>query len=71
MGKKLDFQLKLKDSEVTFLREKLEEANRENKSLEKRLNSTIFIAVSGLLKIDRVCWAIVGLISNLICAQTE
>ncbi|KAA8524015.1 hypothetical protein F0562_010554 [Nyssa sinensis] len=39
-GKKLDSQLKLKDSEVTFLREKLEEANRENKSLEKRLNSS-------------------------------
>ncbi|KAA8517798.1 hypothetical protein F0562_015272 [Nyssa sinensis] len=40
MGKKLDSHLKLKDSEVTFLREKLEEANRENKSLGKRLNSS-------------------------------
>ncbi|KAA8544887.1 hypothetical protein F0562_019719 [Nyssa sinensis] len=39
-GKKLDSQLKLKDSEVTFLREKLEEVNRENKSNEKRLNSS-------------------------------
>uniref|UniRef100_A0A5B6YN13 Uncharacterized protein n=1 Tax=Davidia involucrata TaxID=16924 RepID=A0A5B6YN13_DAVIN len=40
MGKKLDSQLKLKDSEITFLRQKLEEDNRENKSLEKRLNSS-------------------------------
>ncbi|XP_027065014.1 protein GRAVITROPIC IN THE LIGHT 1-like isoform X1 [Coffea arabica] len=40
MGKKLDSQLKLKDSELTFLREKLEEANKENKLLEKRLNSS-------------------------------
>ncbi|KAL3503097.1 hypothetical protein ACH5RR_037546 [Cinchona calisaya] len=40
MGKKLDSQLKLKESELTFLREKLEEANKENKLLEKRLNSS-------------------------------
>lgn len=40
MGKKLDSQLKLKDSEITFLREKLIEANKENKLLEKRLNSS-------------------------------
>lgn len=40
MGKKLDSQLKLKNSEITFLKEKLDEANRENKLLEKRLNSS-------------------------------
>lgn len=34
--KKLDSQLKLKDSEITFLREKLEEVHRENKSLQER-----------------------------------
>ncbi|CAA2953451.1 protein GRAVITROPIC IN THE LIGHT 1-like [Olea europaea var. sylvestris] len=45
MSKKLDCQLKLKDSEITFLKEKLAEANRDNKSLEKRLNSTGQLAV--------------------------
>ncbi|XAR68262.1 hypothetical protein NMG60_11003334 [Bertholletia excelsa] len=45
MGKKLDSQLKLKMSEITFLKEKLEDVNKENKVLEKRLNS------SGLLSI--------------------
>ncbi|CAK9134150.1 unnamed protein product [Ilex paraguariensis] len=40
MAKKLDSQLKLKDSEITFLREKLEEDKREKKMLEKRLNSS-------------------------------
>lgn len=34
--KKLDSQLKLKDSEITFLKEKLEEIHRENKSLQER-----------------------------------
>ncbi|XP_027341907.1 protein GRAVITROPIC IN THE LIGHT 1-like [Abrus precatorius] len=38
MGKKLESQVRLKDSEIVFLREKLEEANRHNKSIEKRLN---------------------------------
>ncbi|XP_009778115.1 protein GRAVITROPIC IN THE LIGHT 1-like [Nicotiana tabacum] len=37
MGKKLDSQLKLILSEITFLRETLNEANKENKLLEKRL----------------------------------
>ncbi|TMW95236.1 hypothetical protein EJD97_009207 [Solanum chilense] len=40
MGKKLDSQLKLKESELMFLREKLVEANKENKLLEKRLNAS-------------------------------
>ncbi|KAK6134979.1 hypothetical protein DH2020_031263 [Rehmannia glutinosa] len=39
-SKKLDFQLKLKDSEITFLEEKLAEANTDNKSLEKKINSS-------------------------------
>ncbi|CAK9151724.1 unnamed protein product [Ilex paraguariensis] len=45
MGKKLDSQLKLKESEITFLREKLDEANKENKLLEKRLNSSGSLSV--------------------------
>ncbi|KAH7512668.1 hypothetical protein FEM48_Zijuj12G0115300 [Ziziphus jujuba var. spinosa] len=40
MGKKLESQARLKDSEITFLKEKLEEANRQNKLLEKRLNQS-------------------------------
>ncbi|EPS62483.1 hypothetical protein M569_12310 [Genlisea aurea] len=35
--KKLDYQLKLKQSEIIFLREKLSEARIENRGLEKRL----------------------------------
>lgn len=38
--KKLDSQTKLKDSEIIFLNEKLEENRRENKLMEKRLNSS-------------------------------
>ncbi|CAN4102968.1 unnamed protein product [Withania somnifera] len=40
MGKKLDSQLKLKESEIVFLREKLVETDKENKLLEKRLNAS-------------------------------
>ncbi|KVH93076.1 protein GRAVITROPIC IN THE LIGHT 1-like [Cynara cardunculus var. scolymus] len=39
-GKKMASQSRLKDSEIIFLKEKLEEANRENKSIERRLNSS-------------------------------
>ncbi|KAL4555160.1 hypothetical protein LXL04_037771 [Taraxacum kok-saghyz] len=39
-GKKLDSQKKLKDSEIIFLKEKLNEVTRENKSIERRLNSS-------------------------------
>ncbi|KAL3821262.1 hypothetical protein ACJIZ3_007167 [Penstemon smallii] len=39
-SKKLDSQIKLKESEITFLKEKLAEANKDNRSLEKRLNSS-------------------------------
>lgn len=38
--KKLDSQTKLKESEIIFLKEKLEETRRENKLIEKRLNSS-------------------------------
>ncbi|XP_047342420.1 protein GRAVITROPIC IN THE LIGHT 1-like [Impatiens glandulifera] len=44
-GKKLDSQLKLKESEILSLKEKLNDINRENKRMEMRLNS------SGLLSI--------------------
>lgn len=40
MVKKLDSQLKLKGSEIMFLKEKLKEVNKENKLVEKRLNSS-------------------------------
>ncbi|KAF5728065.1 hypothetical protein HS088_TW21G00208 [Tripterygium wilfordii] len=40
MGKKLESQSKLKDSEITYLQEKLEESNRHNRLLEKRLNQS-------------------------------
>ncbi|WCJ32293.1 hypothetical protein M5689_013729 [Euphorbia peplus] len=40
MGKKLESQLRLKDSEITYLKEKLEESKRQNQSLEMRLNQS-------------------------------
>ncbi|ESQ30079.1 hypothetical protein EUTSA_v10011460mg [Eutrema salsugineum] len=40
MGKKLESQYKLKDSEILFLREKLEESMKQNKLIEKRLNQS-------------------------------
>ncbi|PON98482.1 hypothetical protein TorRG33x02_057160 [Trema orientale] len=39
-GKKLESQARLKDSEVIFLKEKLDEANKQNKMLEKKLNQS-------------------------------
>ncbi|KAI5662360.1 hypothetical protein M9H77_21683 [Catharanthus roseus] len=50
--KKLDSQAKLKDSEITFLKEKLEEANRENKLLERRLNSSGQLSVPEKLQLS-------------------
>ncbi|XP_010242145.1 PREDICTED: IRK-interacting protein [Nelumbo nucifera] len=38
MVKKFESQLKLKDSEITFLREKLEESDRQNRLIEWKLN---------------------------------
>ncbi|KAL3646222.1 hypothetical protein CASFOL_011402 [Castilleja foliolosa] len=43
--KKSDFQIKLKESKITFLKEKLAEASIDNKSLEKKLNSSGLITV--------------------------
>ncbi|XP_057997645.1 protein GRAVITROPIC IN THE LIGHT 1-like isoform X1 [Hevea brasiliensis] len=40
MGKKLESHLRLKDSEIIYLKEKLEESNRQNQLLEKRLNQS-------------------------------
>ncbi|KAK9674504.1 hypothetical protein RND81_12G237200 [Saponaria officinalis] len=40
VGRKLEFQLKLKDSEIIFLREKLDEFKKENRLVEKRLNES-------------------------------
>ncbi|GMJ11397.1 hypothetical protein like AT1G53380 [Hibiscus trionum] len=40
MGKKLESQLKFKESEIIFLREKLDESNKQNRLLEKRLNQS-------------------------------
>nr|XP_043628516.1 protein GRAVITROPIC IN THE LIGHT 1-like [Erigeron canadensis] len=44
--KKLDNQNKLKESEIIFLKEKLEESRRENKLIEKRLNSSGSLSTS-------------------------
>lgn len=38
--KKLESQLRLKDSEIIFLKENLQEAIKQNRSLEKRLNQS-------------------------------
>ncbi|KAK8638224.1 hypothetical protein V6N13_136662 [Hibiscus sabdariffa] len=40
MGKKLESQLKLKESEIIFLQETLDESNKQNRLLEKRLNQS-------------------------------
>ncbi|XP_022735333.1 protein GRAVITROPIC IN THE LIGHT 1-like isoform X2 [Durio zibethinus] len=40
MGKKLESQLRLKESEIIFLREKSNESNKQNRFLEKRLNQS-------------------------------
>ncbi|KAJ0230055.1 Uncharacterized protein HA466_0310900 [Hirschfeldia incana] len=40
MGRKLESQRKLKDSEILFLREKLEETTKQNRLTEKRLNQS-------------------------------
>ncbi|CAN6886699.1 unnamed protein product [Brassica oleracea] len=39
-GKKMECQLKLKDSEILFLKEKLQELMSQNKLMEKRLNQS-------------------------------
>ncbi|KAE9585132.1 hypothetical protein Lal_00017945 [Lupinus albus] len=52
MGKKLESQVRLKESEVMFLREKLEEAIRQNKSIEKKLNQSGQLSVLDNLHIS-------------------
>ncbi|TKY49196.1 IRK-interacting protein [Spatholobus suberectus] len=52
MGKKLESQVRLKDSEIMFLREKLEEANGQNKAIEKRLNQSGQLSVLDNLHIS-------------------
>ncbi|GFZ12389.1 hypothetical protein Acr_23g0007740 [Actinidia rufa] len=55
MGKKLDSQLKLRESEITFLKEKLKEINRENKLIERRLNSSGLLSVPSHLHLSSLC----------------
>ncbi|KAE9592868.1 hypothetical protein Lalb_Chr19g0133771 [Lupinus albus] len=52
MEKKLELQLRLKDSEIIFLREKLEECNRQNRSIEKKLNQSGSLSVLDNLHIS-------------------
>lgn len=40
MGKKFESQLRLKESELIFLREKLDEETKQNRQIEKRLNQS-------------------------------
>ncbi|QCD87240.1 structural maintenance of chromosome 1 [Vigna unguiculata] len=51
-GQKLESQVRLKESEITFLREKLEEANKQNRSIEKRLNQSGSLSVLDNLHIS-------------------
>ncbi|XP_027355625.1 protein GRAVITROPIC IN THE LIGHT 1-like [Abrus precatorius] len=52
MGKKLESQARLKESEIIFLREKLLEANMLNKSIEKRLTQSGSLSVLDNLHIS-------------------
>ncbi|XP_077252254.1 protein GRAVITROPIC IN THE LIGHT 1-like [Tasmannia lanceolata] len=47
-SQKLQSELQLKDSEIIFLREKLEESDTQNKSLDKRLNPNSLSAFDNL-----------------------
>lgn len=44
-GKKLEYEVKMKESEITFLKEKLEEFKKENRLIEKRLNASGSLSV--------------------------
>ncbi|XP_051124783.1 uncharacterized protein LOC127247112 [Andrographis paniculata] len=50
--KKLDSDHKLKDSEITFLKEKLAEANGENKLIEKKIYSSGQLAVPDKIQLQ-------------------
>ncbi|XP_026385791.1 protein GRAVITROPIC IN THE LIGHT 1-like [Papaver somniferum] len=52
MSKKYESQLKLQDSEITFLREKLEESDELNRSIEQRLNPKGPLSVLDNLHLD-------------------
>ncbi|XP_057725215.1 protein GRAVITROPIC IN THE LIGHT 1-like [Arachis stenosperma] len=52
MAKKLESQVRLKESEIIFLKEKLDEANKHNKSIEKRLNQSGQLSVLDNLHIS-------------------
>lgn len=52
MGKKLESQVRLKESEVVFLREKLEEVKKQNRSIEKKLNQSGSLCVLDNLHIS-------------------
>ncbi|XP_022935977.1 protein GRAVITROPIC IN THE LIGHT 1 [Cucurbita moschata] len=47
MGKRLESQTRLKDSEIMFLREKIDEIRKQNRLLEKRLNQSGPISFTG------------------------
>ncbi|XWS10858.1 hypothetical protein CRYUN_Cryun38cG0034000 [Craigia yunnanensis] len=59
MGKKLESQLRLKESEIIFLQEKLDESNKQNRLLEKRLNQSVSSIERGVVywKADDKCFA--------------
>lgn len=50
MGKKLDSQLRLKNSEIIFLKEKLEETKKENRLIERRLNASGLLSNPDILQ---------------------
>ncbi|XP_058095496.1 protein GRAVITROPIC IN THE LIGHT 1-like [Magnolia sinica] len=52
MGKKLQSQLQLKDSEILFLKEKQQELDGQNRSLEKRLNPSSSLSALNNLHIS-------------------
>ncbi|XP_057453741.1 protein GRAVITROPIC IN THE LIGHT 1 [Lotus japonicus] len=54
MGKKLESQARLRESEIMYLREKLEEANKQNKSIEKKLNQSGSLSVLDNLHVSGV-----------------
>ncbi|KAG9146157.1 hypothetical protein Leryth_015934 [Lithospermum erythrorhizon] len=54
-GKKLDNQVKLKDSEIMFLREKLKEEKKEIKLLENRLDSSGSLSGLEELHLSTLC----------------
>lgn len=52
MGKKLECQVRLKESEIVFLKEKLQEAIKQNRSMEKILNQSGSLSVLDNLHIS-------------------